>query len=208
MVKLNAEVDTVTSAHYRALVYPTVMILDQDGEEIERVVGYARAPEFITQIEEYRAGRNTLASLEAEAVAKGNDPEFVARLADRYYYHGLVDKAREQYHRVVDLDPKNVTGQADDALYTLARMSRKLKDYASDRRYAQQIIDRYPESDAYRPAHLEIAGAWRREGDLEKARALYLDYVRRFPDDEDAPYAREQAEKLSEQIAAAAGGGA
>jgi outer membrane protein assembly factor BamD (BamD/ComL family) len=88
-------------------------------------------------------------------------------------------------------------------------MSRKVKDYASDRRYAQQIIDRYPESDMFRPAHLEIAGAWRREGKLEKARALYLDYVKRFPDDEDAPYAREQAVKLAERIAAeAAGGGA
>ncbi|HEU4333015.1 MAG TPA: tetratricopeptide repeat protein [Candidatus Eisenbacteria bacterium] len=202
MAKLNAEVDTTTSAHYRARVYPTVMLLTKDGAEIDRLVGYARAPEFMKQVDDYLAGKNTLASLEAEAAAKGSDPEFAARLAEKYYYHGLFDQAKTQYEKLIDLDPKNQSGQVDDALYTLARMSRKNKDYAGDRMYAQQIVDRFPESDMFRPALLEIAGAWRREGDLTKARRLYLDYAKRFPDDEDTPWAREQADTLAVRIAA------
>ncbi len=208
MAKLNAEVDTATSAHYRARSYPTVMVLRPDGAEIDRVVGYMRAPEFIAEIEDYMAGKNTLAALEAEAAAKGDDPDVVSRLADKYYYHGLYDQARTQYERFIALDPENRTGQVDDALFTLARLHRKEKDYASDRRYAQRIIDRYPESDMYRSAFLEIAGAWRREGDLANARRLYLDYVRRFPGDEDAPWAREQADTLAARMARPAAKGA
>lgn len=202
MAKLNAEVDTATSAHYRARVYPTVMLLTKEGTEIDRLVGYARAPEFMKQVDDYLAGKNTLASLEAEAATKGDDPEFAARLAEKYYYHGLFDQAKAQYAKFIALDPMNRSGQVDDALYTLARMSRKNKDYAGDRMYAQQIVDRFPDSDMFRPALLEIAGAWRREGDLKKARGLYLDYAKRFPDDEDAPWAREQADTLAVRIAA------
>lgn len=208
MAKLNAEVDTVTAAKYRARAYPTILVLKSDGTEIDRLLGYCRAPEYIEQVEDYLAGRNTLAALESEAATKGNDPEFVARLADKYYGHGLSDKAREQYLKLVALDPKNSSGQVDDALYTVARMYRKDKDYANARKYAQMILDRYPDSDMFRPAHLEIAGAWRRQGEWTTARQRYLDYVKQFPDDEDAPYAREQADTLAVKIAASHGKGA
>jgi tetratricopeptide (TPR) repeat protein len=208
MAKLNAEVDTSTAAKYRVRSYPTILVLKSDGTEIDRLVGYSRAPEYLKQVEDYLAGRNTLASMEAEAGTKGNDPAFVTLLADKYYGHGLYDEARVQYEKLVTLDPKNTTGQVDDALYTLARMERKIKDYASTRKYAQMILDRYPDSDMFRPAHLEIAGAWRRQGEWTTARKLYLDYAKRFPNDEDAPYAREQADTLAVKIAASGGKGA
>ena len=41
-----------------------------------------------------------------------------------------------------------------------------------------------------------------------KERKHYLDYVKHFPDDEDAPYAREQADTLAVKIAASGGKGA
>ena len=83
MAKLNAEVDTTTAKHYRVGGYPTIMVLNENGEELDRVVGYYRAPEFMSQVEDYIAGRNTLASMVAEEAAGKNDPEFVYKLADR-----------------------------------------------------------------------------------------------------------------------------
>jgi len=208
MAKLNAEVDTTTAAKYRVRAFPTILVLKPDGTEIDRLLGYSRAPEYIRQVEDYLAGRNTLAALEAEIATKGNDPEFAMKLAEKYYGHGYFDKARTQYLCLVELDPKNVSGQVDDALYTVARMYRKDKDYDNTRKYARMIIDRYPTADMFRPAHLEIAGAWRRQGEWKTARKLYLDYVKHFPDDEDAPYAREQADTLAVRIAAKNGKGA
>jgi len=52
------------------------------------VVGYSRAPEFIAQVNDYLAGRNTLASVLAQEPAHRNDPEFVYKLADRLADHG------------------------------------------------------------------------------------------------------------------------
>jgi tetratricopeptide (TPR) repeat protein len=200
MVKLNAEKDTVTAARYSVSSYPTIMVLKQDGTEMDRVVGYYRAPEFISQVEDYVAGRNTLAAFAAMEPDSGSDPGYVARLADRFLYHGQNDEAQKRYERVIQMDPANRSGMVDDALYHLARMSRKEKDYASDRRYAHRIIERYPSSDMYRAAILEVAGAYRREGKLKAALPIYLDYAKRFPDDEDTPFAKEQADSCRVRI--------
>lgn len=204
MAKLNAEVDTATASRYRVRSYPTILVLRKDGTEIDRIVGYLRAPGFIQQAEDYMAGKGTLAAMAAEEASRANDPRFVYDLADKYFGHGLYDEARVRYLRFVALDPKNTTGQVDDALYTLARLSRKEKDYANDRKLAQEIIDRYPDSDMAPYAILEIAGAWKREGELKRARALYLDFAKRYPKDEDAPWAREQADTLAVRIRRAA----
>ena len=201
--KVNAEVDTVTAERYRVRSYPTVLVLRADGTEIDRIVGYHRAPEFMALVEDYLAGRNTLASLAAEEATRGTEPEFVSKLADRYFEHGLYDEARSRYEKMPTLDPKNQSGLVDDALLSLGRMSRKEKDYATYRKYAQTVLDRYPESDGVKTAFLQVADSWKRGGNLARARGLYLDYAKRYPDDEDAPWAKEQADTLGARIARA-----
>ncbi len=200
MAKLNAEVDTTTAARYRVLGYPTIMVLNEKGEELDRVVGYYRAPEFMSQVEDYLAGRNTLASMVAQEPENKNDPEFIYKLADRLADHGLFEDSRKHFMAFVELDPKNRSGRTDDAYYRLARMARKEHDYASDRKYAQIVVDRYPDSDMYRAAFLEVGQGYRKDGHLERARSIFLDYAKRFPTDEDAPWAREQADTLAVQI--------
>ena len=205
MSRINAEVDTVTAAHYHVAGYPTVLVLNEKGEELDRVVGYARAPEFMAQVEDVLAGRNTLASVLAQEPAHANDPEFIYKLADRLADHGRVEESKQHFLKFVTMDPKNVSGRVDDAYYRLARMARKARDYAADRAYARIILDKYPDSDMMRPAFLEEGQGYSKDGKLEKARSIFLDYAKRFPDDEDAPWAREQADTLGVRIASRRG---
>ena len=204
-MKLNAEVDTVTAAHYRVRGYPTILVLKPDGTEIDRIVGYYRAPEFMGQVEDYLAGRNTLASMVAAESTLGRNRAFLSRLADKFQEHGLSEEAKTRYLRLVALDPTNKSGLVDDALMNLLQMSKRDKDYAVARKYAQTILDRYPDSDNMKPAFLEVGIIWKRAGDLAKARKVFLDYAAKFPDDEDAPYAKEQADTLAAQIARKSG---
>ena len=178
-----------------------MLVLKPDGTEIDRVVGYYRAPEFIALVEDYLAGRNTLASMTDEEATKGQDAAFVSKLADKYFEHGLYPEAKSRYERMATLDPENTTGLVDDALISVARMHRKDNDLPGYRRYAQMVVDRYPDSDTARMARLFVAGSYKREGDFGRARELFLDYAKRFPDDEDAPYAREQADSMGVKIA-------
>jgi tetratricopeptide (TPR) repeat protein len=199
-VKLNAEKDTVTAARYRVKSYPTILVLQKDGTEIDRVVGYYRAPEFMAKVEDYLAGRNTLAAMAAQEPDSAESATFLSALADRYFEHALYPDARTRYLAVTRIDPKNASGLTDDALYSLARMSRKDKDYAAARGYAQRILDDYRDADTYKPAILELAGNWRRDGKLTNARRIYLDYAKRYPKDEDAPWAAEQADSCAVRL--------
>lgn len=192
--------DTVTAQKYTVRYYPTVCVLRSDGSEMERVVGYEPAPAFIAEVEDYLAGRNTLASLLEQEAAKADSAAFMFRLAERLGFHGRFDEARDRYLKVVKLDPENATGYVDDALYYLSRMARKDKDYVQARTYAQAIVDRYASSDMYRPAWLQVGINYRKEGSLPEARKVFLDYVKKFPDDEDAPWAREQADSIAVQL--------
>lgn len=204
-LKLNAEVDTVSAARYHVRSYPTILILKPDGTEIDRVVGFYHAPDFIERIKDYIAGRNTLVSLVAAESAQSRDPGFVARLADRYFEHGLYPEARLRYSRLVSMDPFNKSDLVDDALMTLARMSRKERDYVMARKFAQMVLDRYPDSDVMKSAFLEVGINRMRSGDLAVARKIFLDYVDRYPGDEDVPYATEQADTLAVRIARKSG---
>jgi len=193
-------VDTVVAAQYTVRFYPTICVLREDGTEIDRVVGYYPAPEYIQQVKDYLAGRNTLASMLEQEEAKKDSADFVYRLADKLSFHGRSAEARERYLRVVSLDPENKTEEVDDALYSLSRMARKDKDYEKARRYAQTILDRYAASDMMRPAFLQVGINLKLEGALPQARKVFLDYAKRFPDDEDTPWAQEQADTLAAHL--------
>lgn len=190
----------MTAARYRVKSYPTVMVLRSNGTEIDRVVGYYRAPEFMAKVEDYLAGRNTLAAFASQEADSSGNAAYMSRLADRYLEHGLYDEARSRYLVVTRIDPKNASGLTDDAFLSLARMSRKDKDYAAARGYAQRILDNYKDADLYKTAILELAGNWRRDKKLTNARRIYLDYAKRYPDDEDAPWAAEQADSCAARI--------
>ena len=190
----------MTAARYRVKSYPTILVLQKDGTEIDRIVGYCRAPEFMAKVEDYLAGRNTLASLAAAEPDSSGSAAFLSQLADRYFEHGLYSDARSRYVAVTRVDPQNASGLTDDALYSLARMSRKDKDYAAARGYAQRILDQYKDADVFKSAILELAGNWRRDGKLTNARRIYLDYAKRYPGDEDAAWASEQADSCAARI--------
>ena len=200
MAKLNADVDTASASRYSVRYYPTICVLKEDGTEIDRIVGYYRAPEYIRQVEDYLAGRNTLDAMLGQETAKADSADFVFRLGEKLSYHGLFDEGRKRYLRVVALDPENKTGDVDDALYSLARMSRKDKDFAQARKYAQTILDRYSSGDMMKPAFIEVGIDFKKAGSLPEARRVFLDYAKRFPEDEDAPWAREQADTIAAQL--------
>ncbi len=205
MVKLNAEKDTLTAKSYRVGSYPTILVLQSDGTEIDRVVGYSRAPGFIAQVDDYLAGKNTLASMVAAESTNVSNPQFEAMLADKFFEHGLYADASVRYLRVIAMDPHNVSGRVPDLFMSLARLSRKEKDYTAARGYAQAVVDRYPDSDAYRSAILEVGINYKRAGDLKQAQKVFLGFAKRFPDDEDAAWAQEQADTLGARIARSSG---
>ena len=51
LAKFNAEVDTAVAKRYHVSAYPTTVLVDKSGEEIDRIVGYLETDEFLITVQ-------------------------------------------------------------------------------------------------------------------------------------------------------------
>ncbi len=100
--------------------YPTLILLDDKGGEIDRQSGYAPMPGYLNIFQDYQAGIGTLAALQAECALKPQDQALALQVAGKLAGRGQVDEARAVYQGVLDSDPQNVQGGADEAAGELA----------------------------------------------------------------------------------------
>ena len=97
LVKINGKVDTVLAKDYSISAYPTLVLTNSEGEEIDRIVGYYDAPEFVQKIKDYRNGIGTLADLLSK----------VETSSDRLLFYEIAEKVAipretiDQYNRFV-----------------------------------------------------------------------------------------------------------
>ena len=64
---------------------PTVLFLDANGEELDRIVGYGgEKDEYFQKVKDYDAGKNTLKALLADFVGKEGDADANFAMAEKY----------------------------------------------------------------------------------------------------------------------------
>ena len=69
-VKIDARVDTTLRREYGVAGFPTVVLANADGSEIDRVYGYADPEGFVEQMTDYLNDRNTLTDFLRQAEAE------------------------------------------------------------------------------------------------------------------------------------------
>ena len=107
--------------------YPTTVMLDRTGREIGRVVGYQGPEPFAQALQAALSRRESLAAVASQAERLPEDPEAAYDFGDVLLALHQFEPAREQFRRVIALDPSNRSALADDASldigvsYVLAR---------------------------------------------------------------------------------------
>ena len=59
LVKVNGKVDTLSREKYKVSGYPTNILLDNKGNEIDRLIGFAATDEFLKTMTDYAQGIGT-----------------------------------------------------------------------------------------------------------------------------------------------------
>ncbi len=166
---------------YKVLGYPTILFLDGDGNEIDRVYGYYPAKDFYEMMVDYNKGVNTFNSLSAELEKDPNDILANIKIADKYLALGELDKARVHLTRIIEIDPQNLSGKTDDAKYKLASISDKdniIQDLES-------FVSEYPDSDLLKDALITLAESYYSvRNDIPSAERFFKEAMSKFPDDE------------------------
>ena len=85
---------------YRVKGYPTILLLDPSGNEIDRIVGYRPADEFIDELVRIKSGTNTLLYLQSKYLSNMDDPNLQLTLAEKYIDLNAVDSAKKHLKNI------------------------------------------------------------------------------------------------------------
>ena len=194
LAKVNAEVDTVAAEKYAVSAYPTIVLIDAEGNEVDRLIGFAPVEEFVQTLEDYTEGIGTLDDLLAQAETS-TDRDLYYRIADKYKYRGMPEPAETWYQKVID------NGHAIDSLsgesrIAIADMYRRAKDYDRAIETLKQVEKDFGDSSHGQDAIIWQGIVYKQAGDTADAIARFEAFAARYPDSEDAEYALGQIQQL------------
>lgn len=113
---------------YKVIGFPTVLLLQADGTEVDRVVGFGFEPggeveagdAFMKTMDSFAAGEGTLLALTGELEADPDNLELLEKLAEKRLGRYEFTDAAVHFKRILELDPENTTGLKDKAHFYVA----------------------------------------------------------------------------------------
>jgi thioredoxin-related protein len=152
---------------YNVSGYPTIVFVNGNGEEIDRIVGYRPVNEFLALIIDFNAGNNTMGFFRAMLEKDPSDPVANYKVGKKYLDYGNKDAAKPYFDKTLTIDPTNKSGFTDDAALMLAQMSEKPEQ-------VEAFIIKFPDSDQLKLAYLALAEvAYQSSNDMVKAQTGY-----------------------------------
>jgi thioredoxin-like negative regulator of GroEL len=189
---VNAEIDTAVAARYGVRSYPTLLLLDPGGSEIDRHVGFLPPEEFVAAVVRSLAGVGTLEDLRDRLAATPDDLELMYRVAEKHMYRGQYDLASTYFQELIRRDSENLQGLAAVSVYRLAYMKYKEKQYlAAADRYAR-VVEEYPDAEEAVGAELMVAYCLQQAQDFDTARRQYQGFLEKYPGTEEREWIEEQ----------------
>lgn len=199
-VKAEGKKDTITRERYKIAGFPTVILMNSSGEEIDRIFGFLPPKEFVSTIQDYLKGKNTLGDLKRRFEADPKDALLAFRLADKYEGRRMYEEASSYYSKVMDLDPMNEKGNSDDALFNLGWLKVREKEYLKAVDAFNHYLHKFPESEMVTIAKRYIPYCYSRTGDTTRALKLYEKFLVLYPDSPDTGWVGDQIRTLKGSI--------
>jgi len=166
---------------YKVNAYPTVLFLDGDGNEIDRILGYLPKKDFFEMMTDFNKGINTFAYLKNKLEKDPENLDANLKIADKYIALGGNAEAKKHLDKVVQVDPQNTLGKTDDAKFRLASLADK--DHIIPELDA--FIKEYSSSENLKDAYISIAETYYYEKkDLDNSVKYYAEALKLFPSEE------------------------
>ncbi|MGH9340020.1 MAG: thioredoxin family protein [Acidobacteriota bacterium] len=188
-VKLNAETNeqgVLLNKKFAVTSYPTLLIMDSAGEEIDRIDGFVPPDKFAETIEYYIQNPESFGRLRQRAEedsqsADSQSAELQFRLAAEYLQRQNFTDAEATLSRIIEFDPENNQGFTDAGYYYRAfcLLSQDRPDHAlAD---LQILETRFSQSKLMGDAALLKGEIYYSSGDRSEARKVLAAFVAKYP---------------------------
>lgn len=194
LVKVNGTVDSALAREHKVQAYPTLVMLDTKGEEIDRIVGYLEPEEFLQTVRDYLVGIGTLDDL-LKRHEEEPDREVAYEIAGKYRHRGASEEAKAWYQEVLDgseeLDSLNYSSRK--SLAAMARIGGHLDTAES---IFSEMMQNFAASDYAEDAEIWHAYIIEQRNDTARAVAAYEAFLEHHPQSDDTTFARKRLGNL------------
>ena len=118
------------------------------------------------------------------------------RLAVKYQERSRWNEAEKFYRKVLELDPKNTRSRSDSSLFNLSIVYIKKSDFDKALENLDQLKREFPKSSLVMSAELYRAFCYAKNGDKNKAIALYESFMKQYPKYPQAASVSEEIKRL------------
>ncbi|MBW2262586.1 MAG: thioredoxin family protein [Deltaproteobacteria bacterium] len=137
-------------SRYSIISIPTTLVMDKEGHELGRIVGFEGVGEYrrtLAAISARTSGTDII-ELEKMLSQRPDDLQVALELGEAMLNTGLQQQGIKVLEKVLVKDPKNVAGGYVDATRILGRYFVRCKhDYHYGSEYFQQAVDRFPDAE-------------------------------------------------------------
>jgi thioredoxin-like negative regulator of GroEL len=160
-------------AKYHVVGFPTLLVVDAAGNEVDRIMGFIGAPELTTTLQRFRSGRGTLAELEKRLASVPGDEALRFEVATRHAWRADA-RAPDELRAVVKGDPEDKKGRASRALLVLGKYYylRGTKDYAKAVDVLRELEKQFPSSESAGEVGYQLGLALHLGGHGDEARKV------------------------------------
>lgn len=166
---------------YKIQGFPSILFLDGDGNEIDRVYGYVPAKDFLEMMTDYNKGINTYSYLQAEVEKNPSNIDASLKLADKYSMYSENDKAKVLLNKIIEMDGSNAGGKTDDAKFRLILFEEK----DAKAKALETFIAENPNSDQLKDAYVSVSETYYYElSDLPSAEKWFKETLAKYSGEE------------------------
>jgi len=162
--------------------YPTIILFDSIGNEIDRLIGFdpAHKTEYVQTLKDYTQGRGTLRDYLRRLAIEPDNFDYNYQIAKKYHERGSYQEARPYIQKFIALDKDNRHQKNTEGRYLLAYGQYQLSQNVKP---LEDFLKTTAEQDWIRQAYLDIARHYRRQNDTEKVLKTYEAAIQRLPED-------------------------
>jgi TolA-binding protein len=183
-LKLNTETEDAgirLQKDFAILTYPTILVLDSEGEEIDRVGAFQPAPQFQQTVESFFNSPDSLASLRKTIQEQPNSVGPRYALAEKLLGRSNYAKAAVQFQKVIELDPSNNEGKTDLSRYNYALSLASEAKFEEALAQLDLLQKQFPKSGAVADATVLRGQIYHCCNKLDEAQAALKEYVDKYP---------------------------
>lgn len=181
-VKLDVEDWSALASQCEVMGAPLNIILDIDGNELDRILGYTSRDKLIKKLKNAIENKSTPREWKDKISEDPGDVEASWYLAEWYLDNGKMKDAISLLENIVKNDNKNRLGYTDNALFVLGFSMGAVGEYRKAVDLLEELSKDYPKFKDMDKALYCLGLSYLSLNEVEKAKEKFTELINNYPD--------------------------